>query len=273
MIILPPGEAERLGQLDLSGLEKDILRRKQDSPVQYYHVSARTLEFELKTRSLIVEAARGLYQSRAAFATFENSRCNSAFWIREPNGGFRIRGDATPAEGIRDIYRNGTLYAFECATAMTIVLYKAVLDAIGDPAFNAYFSGLVLYDWQHDSDLRIITVGLNQASHGDVLYFNNPDFNPSTPWWRGENAIMMPDGHHYAHGMGMKTADEIIGQLNARRKPGSRVSAYLTNDAETLDFDYIQSLRPIVGRIGSVVFHARAGERDDKPKNPGSWNF
>lgn len=259
MIILPPGEAERIGQLNLSGLEEEILRRKHDSPVQYFYVSAESLGFELKTRSLIVEAARGLYQSGAGFARFETSRCNSAFWIREPNGGFRIRSDVTPAEGIRDIYRNGTLYAFECATAMTIVLYKGVLEAIGDPAFNAYFRGLVLYDWQHDSDLRIRVVPLSQAYPGDVLYFMNPEFNPATPQWRGENAIIMPDGKHFAHGMGMKTSEEIIGLLNSRRRPGSTVSAFLTGDAETLDYSYIQRLRPIFGRIGSVVFPGRTG--------------
>ncbi len=252
MIILPPGEAEQMGQLPLTGVEQEILRNKQQSRVTYRYGSIGELEFELKTRSAIVEAAYALYASGAQFATFKNSRCNEALWIRESNGGFRLRSGVTPAEGIRDIFRNGRAYAFECATAMVIVLYKGVLDAIGEPAFNTYFAGLFLYDWKYDSDLRIISAV--EAYPGDVLYFMNPDFNPMTPEWRGENAILLPDGTYFAHGMGIRTGAEIIALLNTRRKPGSMISAYQTDDIETLDFAYIQRLKTVIARIGSRVY-------------------
>ncbi|WP_410771632.1 protein-glutamine gamma-glutamyltransferase [Fontibacillus sp. BL9] len=252
MIILPPGEAEQMGRLRLTGVEQEILRYKQQSPVTYRYGSIGELEFELKTRSAIVEAARALHASGAKFATFKNSRCNEALWIREQNGGFRLRNGVTPAEGIRDIFRNGRAYAFECATAMVIVLYKGVLDSIGEPAFNAYFAGLFLYDWKYDSDLRIISA--MEAYPGDVLYFKNPDFNPMTPEWRGENGILLPGGTIFAHGMGIRTPEEIIALLNTRRRPGSMTSAYQTDDIETLDFAYIQRLKTVIARIGSRVY-------------------
>ncbi|MEF2967674.1 protein-glutamine gamma-glutamyltransferase [Paenibacillus sp. M1] len=211
-------------------------------------------EFEARVRGEIVAAARALDASGASFATFRNSRCNGRYWIRENNGGFRLRSGVTPAEGIRDIFRNGWQYAFECATAMVIVLYKGVLEAIGEPSFNNYFAGLVLYDWKYDSDLRIVTIGLNQTGLGDVVYFNNPDFDPRTPEWRGENAIVLPGGVYFAHGMGIVPAEAIIRSLNGKRKPGSGTSAYLINEAQTLDFAYIQRLRSIVARIGSRVY-------------------
>lgn len=252
MIILPPGEAERIGQLPLTGVEQEILQSKQQSQVTYRYGSIGELEFELKTRSAIVEAARALHASGAKFATFKNSRCNEALWNREPNGGFRLRSGVTPAEGIRDIFRNGWAYAFECATAMVIVLYKGVLDSIGEPAFNTYFADLILYDWKYDSDLRIIPAV--EAYPGDVLYFINPDFNPMAPEWRGENAILLPDGTYFAHGMGIRTGAEIIALLNTRRKPGSTTSAYKTDDIETLDFAYTQRLKTVIARIGTRVY-------------------
>lgn len=254
MIVLPPGEADQLNGLQLTGLEQEILRLKQESPATYRYGSLSELEFELKTRSQIVDSARGLYASGAQFATFQNSRCNEDFWIRQNNGGFRLRSDVTPADGIRDIFRNGRQYAFECATAMVIVLYRAVLEAIKEPAFNTYFSGIILYDWQYDSDLRIISLSGVESYPGDVLYFKNPDFNPATPEWRGENAIKLPDGVNFAHGMGIRTDEEIIYLLNTRRIPGSTTSAYPLDQIETLDFDYISNLRTIVARIGSRFY-------------------
>lgn len=254
MIVLPPGESEQIGQMNLTGLEQQILRMKQESAVQYRYDSIADLKFELTARGKIVEAARALYDSGVGFATFENSRCNQDYWVRLSNGGFQQRSDVTPAEAIRDIFHNGRKYAFECATAMVIVLYQGVMDMIGDQAFNTYFANLVLYDWKYDSDLRINSVSGAEVFPGDVVYFKNPDFDPSMPQWQGENTIVMPDGRYYGHGIGNVTADYIIRSLNSRRKPGSTTSAYLMDDVESLDFAYTQRLSNGVARIGSSVY-------------------
>lgn len=254
MILLPPGEMEQVDKLELSGAEREIFRLKQASPVTYPYRSVQVLEFELRTRSRIVESAIGLYRSGARFSTFANSRCNERYWTRLDNGGFRLRDDVSPAEGIRDIYRNGWAYAFECATAMVIALYKGVLESIGEPAFNAYFGGLLLYDWKYDSDLRIISVPGGEAFPGDVVYFKNPDFDPNTPEWRGENGILLPDGNYFAHGMGLRSGAEIIAQLNTKRRPGSTVSAYRLDQVETLDYAYTLGLSNVSARIGSRLY-------------------
>ncbi|WMT40027.1 hypothetical protein RE628_22275 [Paenibacillus sp. D2_2] len=86
MIVLPPGDAGKIGQMNLTGLEQQILRMKQDSAVQYRYDSIADLQFELATRAKIVEAARDLYNSGADFATFENSRGNPNYWVRLSNG-------------------------------------------------------------------------------------------------------------------------------------------------------------------------------------------
>jgi len=254
MIVLPPGEAGQIGQMNLTGLEQQILRMKQDSAAQYRYDSIADLHFELATRAKIVEAARDLYNSGADFATFENSRGNPNYWVRLSNGGLQQRSDVTPADAIRDIFQNGHKYAFECATAMVITLYKGVLDMIGDQVFNTYFANLLLYDWKYDNDLRINSISGAEAFPGDVLYFKNPDFDPSTPEWQGENAILLPDGSYFAHGMGIVSGDDIIHALNRKRKPGSTTSAYLMDDVDSLDFAYTQKLSNGVARIGTRFY-------------------
>lgn len=254
MIQLPPSEAAGMGSLNLTTMERQILRQMQRSSEIYVYESVAVLEFELKTRSNIVASAIALNNSGASFATFEGSYCNERYWQLQPNGAFRLRSGVTPAEGITDIFQNGRLYAFECATAMVIVLYKAVLGAIGEASFNTYFGGLVLYDWQYDSDLRIISRTTGEAYPGDVRYFNNPDFNPSNPEWRGENAIKMPDNMYFAHGLGIRRPGEILRILNMRRRPGSMTPAYLLEQYEVLDYAYTYRLKSGVARIGGQVF-------------------
>lgn len=254
MIQLPPGEASQLHTLNLTMMERDILRQMQLSPETYVYESLAVLEFELTTRSRITEAAIDLNNSGATFATFEGSYCNERYWQLQPSGAFRLRSGVTPAEGITDIFRNGRLYAFECATAMVIVLYKAVLGAIGEASFNTYFGGLVLYDWQYDSDLRIISRTTGTSYPGDVRYFNNPDFNPTNPEWRGENAIQLPGGVYFAHGLGIRRPEEILRILNMRRRPGSLTPAHLLEQYEALDYAYTYRLKSGVARIGGQVF-------------------
>ncbi|MBJ6361852.1 protein-glutamine gamma-glutamyltransferase [Paenibacillus sp. GCM10012307] len=197
-------------------------------------------EFEKLLRANIVKAAQDLYNSGVGFADFKNSRCNEKLWILTEQGGFQLRDSVTPAEGIRDIFRNGDQYAFECATATVIVLYKGVLDSIEESAFNGLFADMLLYDWHYDSDLHLMQEqGSDQALRGDVLYFANPDFDPSTPQWQGENVIKMGPDSYYGHGIGITSAEDIIRSLNHTRKPGSTRPAYLTNAFYHPDFEYL----------------------------------
>lgn len=248
-----------IGQFDtstLSELERSIFNKKQRSPVIYRYTSPDSLRFELKMRSNIVAAAKELKDSRAAFATFKNSRGNEQFWVRTAKGGLQQRPDVLSSAAIRDIFKNGRLYGFECATAMIVVWYKATLDTIGEENFNTHFNNLLLYDWQYDSDLRIrIVQNINEAYPGDVVYFENPDFNPKTPQWRGENAIMLTDDLYFGHGIGIKNASDMITSLNRRRKPNSTTPAFLSEQVDQLDFEHLHQLsRSLTARIGSRIY-------------------
>lgn len=211
--------------------------------VAYYYPSPEAQNFERNMRNNIMESAKALNASDADFATFKGSRGNPRFWTRTNNGGLQLNNDVLPSAGVLDIFQNGHLYAFECATAMVVVLYRATIESIGEKAFNTYFRDLFLWDWNYDSNLRLIaTYSKPEISLGDVVYFKNPDHAPSKPEWQGENAIMLGNGLFYGHGIGITTAQGIIDSLNEERIPGSRTSAYFTDEALHPDFDYIRSL-------------------------------
>ncbi|WP_431088228.1 protein-glutamine gamma-glutamyltransferase [Paenibacillus sp. 8b26] len=202
-------------------------------------------QFETILRSRIVEAAEALNRSGVSFATFDTARSNAQFWELTEKGGFQIKAGVTPAQGIRDIFVNGHKYAFECATAMVIVLYKGVLDSILESEFNRIFADMLLYDWHYDSDLRLIQEqGIHKAVPGDILYFNNPDVSPKTPEWKGENVVKLKENLFYGHGIGIHTAEGIIDSLNHHRRPGSTTSAYLTNEVIYPDFVYLSQFAP-----------------------------
>lgn len=271
MIIVGDGY-NPINPASLSGTERDVYEHKMNSSATYRYNTAEELLFELKLRAAIVESAVQLERSGAAFASFSKSRGNEAYWERLDNGGFQLKPNVRPSNAIRDIYRNGRAYGFECAMAIVIVLYKAVLETIGDEAFDRLFANLYLYSWEHDSDLHLITIkGKRESFSGDVLYYSNPDYDPKTPQWQGENVVKMPGNLLYGHGIGIKNEAGIVRELNEHRKKGSSRSAYLLDQVTYPNFTEImrythpyggtrsqleQRLWPadwIAGRIGSRV--------------------
>lgn len=236
MIIFREG-INPINPASMSGTEKEVYDQKMAASTPYYYDTADELLFELKVRAAIVEAAAALEKSNASFASFSKSRGNDKYWTRTDNGGFRLKQNARPSAAIRDIYANGRAYAFECAMAIVVVLYKAVLDTIGTEAFDRLFGNLYLYSWEHDSDLPLITVKSRQPTFaGDVLYYKNPDYDPKTPQWQGENVVKMPGNLLYGHGIGIKNEAGIVRELNYHRKRGSQVSAYLLDQVTYPNF-------------------------------------
>ncbi|WP_257346789.1 protein-glutamine gamma-glutamyltransferase [Pseudalkalibacillus decolorationis] len=217
------------GEWPSGSIESMIIDRMQGNPVIYSYQSINELLFEVKLRKNIILSARAMYQGNAKFEVFEQSRCNHEYWHLTDAGGFQLRRDVKPSDAIQDIYRNSSQYAFECATAKMIIYYHAVLNSIGDYFFNQLFRNIYLYSWNFDPDLGIHTIYTEHFLPGDVVYFTNPDFNPQTSWWRGENAVFLGDGTYFGHGLGIRTAEQMIQALNKQRKQGSTQSAYLTD--------------------------------------------
>jgi protein-glutamine gamma-glutamyltransferase len=223
----------------LGSIEQTIIQQMQNAPVFYSYNSENELLFELKVRKNIIQSAVEMNKGQAVFTTFEYARCNPRYWQLTRAGGFLLRPDVRPADAILDIYRNSSLYAFECATAIPIIYYHAILNSIGSYLFNFLFQNLYLYSWHTDTDLGIVTFYSNHFLPGDVLYVNNPDFDRRTPQFRGVNAVVLNDGRLFGHGFNIRTPEEMIQILNEKRKPGSLQPAYITKLVTRPSFKYL----------------------------------
>ncbi|MGG1662393.1 protein-glutamine gamma-glutamyltransferase [Brevibacillus sp. NRS-1366] len=215
----------------LNAVQREVVRKMAESPEVFEYPSADLLRFELKMRDHLVRSALALNESGLAFSTFENARSNAAYWNRTELGGFRLRQGILPSQGIINIFQEGRKYATECATAMVIILYHAVLRSIRPADFEQLFADILLYDWRYDQDLDLRTTRTNTFLPGDILYFANPDYNPATPEWQGENVVDLGRGLYYGHGAGIRTAESLIDFLNEERRVGAIRSAYLVHQA------------------------------------------
>lgn len=118
---------------------------------------------------------------------------------------------------------------------MIIIFYKALLSLYEEETFNRLFANLLLYTWDYDQDLKLITKTGGDLVPGDLVYFKNPQVNPATIEWQGENTIYLGNFFFYGHGVGVKTKEEIIYSLNERRVPYAFISAFLTDTITRID--------------------------------------
>jgi len=222
-----------IGEYPDGSVERMILERLSADDGRFRYESPDELRFELRLRGEIVNASYALYRSDFSFRVFRDSYCNPAYWNRMNDGGFSLREDVKPSDAIRDIFINGSLYANECATGMVILYYKALLEVFPEDAFNSIFTNIVLMNWQQ-LHREIREVGRIRRAEvylpGDRRYFDNPDVDPLTPEWQGENVIDLGNGLFYGHGIGIYRADVFINALNKRRREGSERSAYLMDN-------------------------------------------
>lgn len=230
-----------LNQYSPGTIERKILEILNKSASVYSFDSIKPLKFELTLRKNIINAAKSLNRSNFAFKVFRKSKCNSDFWHRTDEGGFTLESGVKPSDAIKDIFTHSSDYATECATAMVIVFYKAVLDTYPEELFNKLFSEIYLMNWQHlDNDLGIASYDkVDDYLPGDCRYFKNPDVDPLTPEWKGENVIDLGNETYYGHGIGIGSANKIIAVLNKNRIEDSKTSAYLLDSVSRPNIKYL----------------------------------
>lgn len=226
-------------------IERNILNTIDKGPKQYYYDSIDQLKFEVDYRKKIIEASLDLHKSKMDFAVFRETKCNPAYWDRINNGGFKLKKDVKASDAISDIFINGDQYATECATAMVIVYYKALLELYPEELFNTLFKDTILMNWSYINwNLREIGLLSNSNDYmpGDRRYFKNPEVNLKTPEWQGENVIDLGNGYYYGHGIGVHKADRIIAELNKNRKKDATVSAYLMDSLSIPNFKHLSNI-------------------------------
>ena len=222
-----------------NNIEKDIIRKMDLSKEKYEYNSLNQLQFELKLRNYIVIAALKLNEGDMSFKTFRKSICNLDYWDRTDEGGFILKKGITPSAAIEDISINSSKYGTECATAMIVIYYQALLNIFAEKLFNELFPEIQLMNWHYMDNMLEDAGYLEKQSDyfpGDRRYFDNPDVNPLKPEWQGENVIDLGNGIYFGHGIGIGTANEIISDLNEIRIEGAKISSYLLDSAARLDF-------------------------------------
>jgi protein-glutamine gamma-glutamyltransferase len=229
MIQISGKPLQKTDMWESESIEGVIINRMQETKIIYSYQTLDELMFELNVRKNIINSALEMKKGKAKFNIFKNVRGNPQYWQLSNVGVFQLRLGEKPSDAIRDIFVNSSLYTYECATAIVMIYYYALLKIIGDTPFNEFFQNLYLYSWHIDPHFKIYTYYGKHLLPGDVVYFDNPDVDPKTYWWRGQNVIDLGDGTYYGHGFGIRTTEEMIELLNEKRKPGSKNSAYLTN--------------------------------------------
>ncbi|MTI49332.1 MAG: protein-glutamine gamma-glutamyltransferase [Firmicutes bacterium] len=227
-----------------NSIQEHIIQMLSESEDTYRYNTLDQLNFESNLRSSTVDAAISLHRSRFSFKVFRESRCNPKYWERTNEGGFILKDGVEASKGINDIYINSSMYGTECATAIVIVFYKAVLDVFKDDAFNSIFPKIHLMNWHYMDPKLGVNVYRNQSEYlpGDCRYVKNPDVDPLTPEWQGENVIDLGNGRYYGHGIGIRSMDEIIRILNRFRKEDATESAYLMDSATRPDYNRLERL-------------------------------
>lgn len=231
--------AEAEAAFGAGSVERAVAEAMISGRETYNYDNADQLKFELELRREIIAASRALDRSGMDFEVFRETKCNPEFWDRTEEGGFRLKSGAVPSSAISDIFQNGRLYGTECATAMMIVYYKALLSLYGESLFNRTFPKIELMDWHHiDRLLREAGYVSKRPDYfpGDRRYFANPDVDPLTPQWQGENVIDLGGGLYYGHGIGIRNADSIIRALNRNRSSDADEEARLLDSAGRPDF-------------------------------------
>ncbi len=201
---------------------------------------------DLAFRHAVVRAGKDLANSGVAFAGRSGEdRVNKELWTMGYGGKMQVRkwlpdGEiGKPSTALRDIFSNGKAYSFECATAMMVIYHKAILDHIGDEAFDRLFSeprNLKFFRWQvEDSDFTEVKRLAHRPSKlmpGSHYYYKNPDASEANSAFGGENVIYLGDGKFYAHGIrGASgtfevTEKEILDCLRGLRRPDATTEPY-----------------------------------------------
>ncbi|MFH1809672.1 MAG: hypothetical protein ABIJ09_13075 [Pseudomonadota bacterium] len=196
---------------------------------------------DLVFRKHVVDAAYALAAGGASFSGHHSTdKVNKTLWTMGYGGKMAVRkfmpdgSIGKPSAALRDIFENGQQYGFECATAMMVIYHKAILDHIGDAAFDKLFSEprmLAFFRWDiEDSDFKDVkrlTMKPMPLVPGSHYYYKNPDASDANSAFGGENVIYLGDGKYYAHGCvgdeGTYIIDEkdLMRTLSALRRPGA----------------------------------------------------
>ncbi|TNE51185.1 MAG: hypothetical protein EP343_03600 [Deltaproteobacteria bacterium] len=228
------------GKLD----ENDLIFRKGANGEVNVERIGKSLRDRVFIGAAMVDAAGEMAKAKHKFGDLE---ANPVVWeVDEDNPNtMYLNSEFEPSVALMDIFNNPELYSFECATAMVILRYRAMLEMIGEDDFNRICGDLRIGVWDQEDDAAAIwevtgksakgeDVDMTEETQkevlpGDYAYFKNWDVSEAAfkGGWQGENVIYLGKGKYYGHPFGITEGTKIIDYLNKHRKTGSTRSASL----------------------------------------------
>lgn len=194
---------------------------------------------------------------------------------RESDAAFQSKNAASTA--IETIFEDkDESYYLECNTATVAMHYKALLDTIGQPAFDAAFSEVVIVpEWlkvkkgkEDAPSLELIpetekaVKSLEDLVPGDWVYFLNyedyPKMHPKGAF-TGENALYIGNGKFRGFGVDEMSFDQMVAYLRAQYNQGLNAKKKKKNreaSGEALD-----------GQVPGIMKNVRRMAENDKVKD------
>ena len=197
------------------------------------------LRDRVRIGSAMVGACEDMDKAAHSFALIKDHTFNPDFWVARGNGAFALKPGVKPSDAVKDIFANPDKYKFECATALVIVHYKAMMDLIGPNDFDTVAKNLQMGPWVYEQtlsqnwqiagngDVDADPARKNSLRAGDYTYFRNWDVSDKgrEAGWQGENVISLGNGQYYGHPFGVASGEHIVSYLNQHRNEGSTRSA------------------------------------------------
>jgi protein-glutamine gamma-glutamyltransferase len=208
---------------------------------------------KVRIGAAMVEAA---YAMDAAKHDFDGTlKANPTFW-KNPGGEMAtmtLKPGKRASEAIRDIFANPDKYQFECATALVILRYKAMLELLGEKDFDRICKDLKVGPWDQEdhaaktwkvegkasdgSKVEATKDDIARLKPGDYTYFKNWSVSLAgyNAGWQGENVIFLGKGMYYGHPFGVISGQEIVDYLNEHRNPRAKREASLMDVRARID--------------------------------------
>lgn len=214
------------------------------------------LRNRVEIEAAIVDACYDMAAHPHDFEIIKKTRFSATYWDSKGNGLYKTKAGVRPSLAVRDICDHPKDYGFECATAMVIVYYKAMLSIMGDAQFDKVCANIQIGPWVYDDVLASVyditgdgdTPGNPTLIAGTYGYIRNWDVSKIARegGWQGENVIALGNGIYFGHPFGVETGENIIKYLNTQRIENAKRSASLTGS---------------VGVVNSVLMSFRVATR------------
>lgn len=206
----------------------------------------------------MVDASHAMADAKHEFGDL---KANKQLWRTEGTemGTMHLKPGKRPSEAIRDIFEHPEKYQFECATALVVLRYKAMLELIGERDFDRICKDLKCGPWEQENDAaaawkvrgkgqegKVAATDAdvkNDLKPGDYTYFKNWSVSIAgyNAGWQGENVISLGKGMYYGHPFGIVSGKEIVDYLNQnRRTTGNVKSASLLDLRASVDPSFLK---------------------------------